>query len=219
MGAAQGTGVSNRRTLVVACGALSRELLHLVGVNGLDHIDVECLPAAYHNEPDRIPEAVAERVRAAANSYDRIFVGYADCGTGGRLDSACESLGVERLPGAHCYEFFTGGAAFAKLQDEEIGSFYLTDFLARHFNRLVIEALWLDSHPELLDDYFGNYTRLVYLAQVDDAELETRARAAAQRLGLTFEMRRTGYGDLETAVVGLGNRPTPIPAPVQTGAC
>ena len=126
---------------------------------------------------------------------------------------------MERLPGAHCYEFFTGGSAFAKLQDEEIGSFYLTDFLARHFNRLVIEALWLDSHPELLDDYFGNYTRLVYLAQVDDPELETRARAAAERLGLSFEMRRTGYGDLETAIVGLGNRPTPIPGLIQTGAC
>ncbi|MEE2768677.1 MAG: DUF1638 domain-containing protein [Actinomycetota bacterium] len=219
MGAAQGTGVSSRRTLVVACGALSRELLHLVEVNGLDHIDVECLPASYHNEPDRIPEAVAERVRAAANSYDRIFVGYADCGTGGRLDSVCESLGVERLPGAHCYEFFTGGAAFAKLQDAEIGSFYLTDFLVRHFNRLVIEALWLDSHPELLDDYFGNYTRLVYLAQVEDHELETRARAAAERLGLTFEMRRTGYGDLELAVVGLGDRLTPTRAVVQSGAC
>ena len=218
MGAAQGTGVSNRRTLVVACGALSRELLHLVEVNGLDHIDVECLPASYHNEPDRIPEAVAERVRAAANSYDRIFVGYADCGTGGRLDLVCESLGVERLPGAHCYEFFTGAAAFAKLQDDEIGSYYLTDFLARHFNRLVIEALWLDSHPELLSDYFGNYTRLVYLAQVDDPELEIRARAAAERLCLTFELRRTGYGDLATAVVDWGNRPTPVPTPVKAGA-
>ena len=218
MGAVPGTGVSNRRTLVVACGALSRELLHLVGVNGLDHIDVECLPAAYHNEPDRIPEAVAERVRAAANSYDRIFVGYADCGTGGRLDAVCEEFGVERLPGAHCYEFFTGGANFAQLQEAELGTFYLTDYLARHFDRLVIEALWLDTHPELLADYFGNYTRLVYLSQVDDADLETRARVAAERLGLAFEMHRTGYGDLETSIVALGDGIGREPVPVLIGS-
>ena len=216
MGATQGTEASgNGRTLVVACGALARELLHVVEANGLDRIDVECLPASYHNEPDRIPPAVADRVRAAVERYDRIFVGYADCGTGGRLDAVCEEFGVERLPGAHCYEFFTGGANFAQLQEAELGTFYLTDFLARHFDRLVIEALWLDTHPELLADYFGNYTRLVYLSQTDDPDLEARARVAAERLGLAFEMHRTGYGDLETSIValgdGIGREPVPVP--------
>ena len=206
---------SERRVLVVACGALARELLEVIRANGLNGIDVECLPASYHNTPDLIPDAVAARVLASRDRYDKVYVGCADCGTGGRLDAVCEDLGVERLPGAHCYQFFTGTDAFTELQDAEIGTFYLTDYLARHFDRLVIGFLGLDRHPELRDDYFGNYTRLVYLAQVDDPELVVRAEAAADRLGLRFEHRRTGYGELATSIVALGaTRPTPDPLPI-----
>ena len=197
------------RTLVVACGALARELLQVVQANGLDHVDVECLPASYHNTPDVIPDAVAERVHAAAGRYDRVFVGYGDCGTGGRLDAVCTELGVERLPGDHCYEFLTGSSAFAQLHAEELGTFFLTDYLVKHFDRLVVKAFWLDTHPELLPQVFANYRRLVYLAQTDDPELVERARAAAVRLGLDFELRRTGLGDLETSIVQLGRPPAP----------
>ena len=197
---------SERRVLVVACGALARELLEVIRANGLNGIDVECLPASYHNTPDLIPDAVAARVLESRDRYDEVYVGYADCGTGGRLDAVCEDLGVERLPGAHCYQFFTGTDAFTELQDAEIGTFYLTDYLARHFDRLVIGFLGLDRHPELRDDY---------LAQVDDPELVVRAEAAADRLGLRFEHRRTGYGELATSIVALGaTRPTPDPLPI-----
>ena len=206
---------SERRVLVVACGALARELLEVVRANGLDGIDVECLPASYHNTPDLIPDAVAARVLESMHRYDQVYVGYADCGTGGRLDAVCEELGVERLPGAHCYQFFTGTAAFTELQDAEIGTFYLTDYLARHFDRLVIGFLGLDLHPELRDDYFANYTRLVYLSQIDDPALVICAQAAADRLGLRFEHRRTGYGELATSIIALGTAPTtPSPLPV-----
>ena len=206
---------SERRVLVVACGALARELLEVVRANGLHGIDVECLPASYHNTPELIPDAVAARVLESRDRYDEVYVGYADCGTGGRLDAVCEDLGVERLPGAHCYQFFTGAEAFTELQDAAIGPFYLTDYLARHFDRLVIGFLGLDRHPELRDDYFGNYTRLVYLAQVDDPGLVSRAEAAADRLGLRFEHRPTGYGELAASVVALGaTRPTPDPLPI-----
>ena len=206
---------SERRVLVVACGALAREPLEVVRANGLHGIDVECLPASYHNTPELIPDAVAARVLESRDRYDEVYVGYADCGTGGRLDAVCEELGVERLPGAHCYQFFTGAAAFTELQDAEIGTFYLTDYLVRHFDRLVIGFLGIDRHPELRDDYFGNYTRLVYLAQVDDPGLVSRAEAAADRLGLRFEHRPTGYGELAASVVALGTaRPTPDPLPI-----
>lgn len=192
------------RVLVVACGALARELLDITTANHLDNVSVECLPAWYHNEPSRIPEAVRERVRAARDDYDQILVGYADCGTAGRLDAVCEQEGVERLPGAHCYEFFAGARHFAALHDQDPGTFYLTDFLVKHFDRIVITGLGLDRHPELLDAYFGNYNRIVYLAQVDDPELVERARRAADRLGLDFELSRTGYGELEPIMVRLG---------------
>jgi len=195
------------RTLVVACGALARELIDLIKINGLEAIDIECLPASYHNSPDLIPDAVRQRVVQAKNKYENIYVGYADCGTGGLLDKVCEELQVERLPGAHCYEFFAGSEHFAEIQEEEIGTFYLTDFLTRHFDRLVIQALWLDRHPELLKDYFGSYTRLVYLAQTNDPEIEQKARNAAEHLGLKFEIFHTGYGDLGSNIINLGLPP------------
>ena len=205
------TGAANGRTLIIACGALARELLKVVRVNGLDQIDVECLPASYHNTPALIPDAVEERVRSAQGRYNHVFVGYADCGTGGRLDAICTELGVERLPGAHCYEFFAGSEPFGEIQEAEIGTFYLTDYLVRHFDRIVIAGLGLDRYPQLLPDYFGHYTRLLYLSQTDDPTLVERGRLAAERLELRYEVRRTGYGELETSVVHLGSPTTTDP--------
>jgi hypothetical protein len=205
------TGAANGRTLIIACGALARELLKVVRANGLDQIDVECLPASYHNTPVLIPDAVEERVRSAQGRYNHVFVGYADCGTGGRLDAVCTELGVERLPGAHCYEFFAGSEPFGEIQEAEIGTFYLTDYLVRHFDRIVIAGLGLDRYPQLLPDYFGHYTRLLYLSQTDDPTLVERGRLAAERLELRYEVRRTGYGELETSVVHLGSPTTTDP--------
>lgn len=187
--------------LIIACGALARELTAVIAANGWQHVQVQCLPADLHNRPEKIPDAVREKIRAGRARFGRILVAYADCGTGGLLDRVLEDEGVERLPGAHCYEFYAGTPAFAALADAEPGSFYLTDFLVRHFERLVIRELGIERHPELAALYFGNYRRLVYLAQHEDAQLEEQARHAAARLGLAFEYRFTGYGDLERAVI------------------
>ena len=182
--------------LVLACGALAREVLAVIRLNGWQNVTVRCLPAKLHSRPELIAPAVDEKLRSLAGSYERVFVAYADCGTGGELDKVLDLHGVERLPGAHCYGFLTGNDTWEELHDAEPATFYLTDFLARHFDALVIRGLGLDRHPELLPDYFGNYRRLLYLAQTDDDDLRARARAAAKRLGLAYEERRTGYGDL-----------------------
>lgn len=185
------------RVLLIACGALAREILAVGRANRWTHLDLACLPARLHNTPTLIPEAVRARIRRArAEGYEAIHVVYADCGTGGLLDRVCAEEGVERIAGPHCYSFFDGNDAFAARADAEIGAFYLTDFLARQFDALVWRGLGLDRHPELRDLYFGNYDRVVYLAQTDDPALEARAREAALRLGLGFEKRVTGYGDL-----------------------
>jgi len=186
------------RVLVIGCGALARELLAITA--SLPGVEVSCLPADLHNRPGGIPAAVRERIHGARGRYDRIFVAYADCGTGGLLDRVLSEEAVERLPGAHCYEVYAGSAAFAHLADEEPGTFYLTDFLVRNFERLVIRGLGLDRHPELLADYFGNYRRVVYLAQTDAPELLAAARHAVARLGLAFEHRPTGFGDLAASI-------------------
>ncbi len=192
---------AGRSPLVIGCGALARELVELTRRAGLPPMDLTCLPASLHNRPERIPGAVAARIRRArAEGYDRIFVAYADCGTGGLLDRVLEAEGIDRLEGAHCYEVYGGRAAFAALATEEPGTFYLTDFLARNFERLVIRGLGLDRHPELLPMYFGNYRRLVYLAQTDNPALTRLARAGALRLGLGFERRSTGLGELPPAI-------------------
>jgi hypothetical protein len=182
--------------LVLACGALAREVLAVIRLNGWTNVTVRCLPAKLHSRPQLIAPAVDAKLDELAGRYERIFVAYADCGTGGELDRVLEKHGIERLPGAHCYGFLTGNDAWEELHDAEPATFYLTDFLARHFDALVIRGLGLDRHPELLPQYFGNYRRLLYLAQTDDADLRARAQAAADRLGLTYEQRRTGYGDL-----------------------
>jgi hypothetical protein len=187
-------------TLVIACGALAREIVALRKANGWSQLDVQCLPAALHNTPRRIAADVRATIRANRDRYASIFVAYGDCGTGGELDAMLEEENVERVPGAHCYEFFAGGPAFAALADDEPGTFYVTDFLLRHFDRLVIRGLGLDTHPELAAQYFGNYRRLVYLAQQPSPERTAAARAAADRLGLAFDYRCTGYGELERSL-------------------
>ncbi len=184
------------RTLVIACGAIAREVLAVIDLNGWTHVTVRCLPGKLHSTPGKIPAAVDAKLREAKDRYDEIFVAYADCGTAGALDRVLDEHGVKRLPGAHCYGFFAGNDAWQAMHDAEPGTFYLTDFLARHFDSLVWRGLGLDRRPELLTDYFGNYTRVVYLAQTDDDGLTERARAAAERLGLAFERVRTGYGEL-----------------------
>jgi len=181
-----------RKVLVIACGALAREIVALK----YDWIDLTCLPASLHNRPERIPEAVRAKIRANRASYDEILCLYGDCGTGGALDRVIAEEGVSRIGGAHCYAFYAGEDAFAALAEEEPGTFYLTDFLARHFDALVIKGLGLDRFPQLRDDYFGAYRRVVHLAQVDDPETTAKARAAARRLGLSYERRFTGLGGL-----------------------
>jgi hypothetical protein len=198
--------MSESRILVIACGALAREIGDVIGANGFDWVEVECLPAVLHNTPEAIPAAVAERLDAADGRYASIFVAYADCGTGGMLDRVLEERSVERLPGSHCYEFYATAPLFADLHEKEPGTFYLTDFLTRHFDRLVWSGLGLDRWPELRDDYFGNYRRLVYLSQVRSHLLFEEARRAAERLGLEFEHRHVGYGDLATTLVEVAQK-------------
>lgn len=183
-------------TQLIACGALAWEIAELIRANGWSHMSISCVPAHYHNTPDKIPEAVRAKIHAARGSHDRIVVVYGDCGTGGLLDAVLAEEGVERIPGPHCYQFYAGAASFEGLMDDEPGSFFLTDYLARHFDLLIIRGLGLDRYPQLLGDYFGNYRKLVYLAQVEDAGLVERAKAAAERLGLAYEYRYTGYGEL-----------------------
>ncbi|MGZ8687924.1 MAG: DUF1638 domain-containing protein [Gaiellaceae bacterium] len=201
--------------LVLACGAIAREVLAVVRTGGWQHVHVRCLPAQLHSRPERIAPAVDAKLRELDGRYERVFVAYADCGTGGALDAVLAEHGVERLPGAHCYGFFAGNDTWQALHDAEPGTFYLTDFLARHFDALVWRGLGLDRYPELLPDLFGNYTRLLYLAQSDDADLDARAEEAAKRLGLAYERRRTGYGELQPAlerfVAGLDVIPSHAP--------
>jgi hypothetical protein len=192
--------------LLIACGALAREIAALKRANGWTALEVRCLPAELHNRPERIAPAVRDEIRSSRERYAKIFVAYADCGTGGQLDAVLREEGIERLPGAHCYEFFATAKVFAALAEAEPGTFYLTDFLLRHYERLVVRPLGLDRHPELAQEYFRNYRRLVYLAQVERPEAIGRARQIADSLGFAFEYRYTGYGDLgsrlKSAVAG-----------------
>ena len=189
------------RILLIACGALAHEILALRRANDWDHMDLHCLPAKLHLHPERIPDAVERAVAERGADYARVFVVYADCGTGGLLQAKCAALGVEMVPGPHCYAFFEGVETFAA-HDDEITAFYLTDFLVRQFDAFVWRPMGLDRHPELRDVIFGNYTKLVHQAQTDDPALRARAEECARRLGLDFEYRFTGYGDLATALAG-----------------
>lgn len=194
---AQGAGP----VLLIACGALAREILALITANKWTHMTLTCLPAILHNHPEKITDAVTEAVTKHRENYASVFVVYADCGTGGLLETRCRELGVDMVKGPHCYSFFEGNEAFAG--QDEITAFYLTDFLTRQFDAFVWRPLGLDKHPELRDMYFAHYTKLVYQAQTDDPELTARAKKCADRLGLEFERRMTGYGDLATTLENL----------------
>jgi uncharacterized protein DUF1638 len=193
------------RALVIGCGALAPELLAVA--DRVPGLEVACLAPDLHNRPERIPDAVRRRIRRArSDGFERIFIAYADCGTGGLLDPVIADEGVERLPGAHCYEVFAGSRAFAAMADAEPGTFWLTDFLARNFERLVIRGLGIDRHPELQQTYFAHYVRVVYLSQTDDRGLLASARRAAERLGLAFEHRPTGTANLAAPIEAWAGR-------------
>lgn len=197
------TEMAAGRILLIACGALAREILNLKKANAWDHMDLTCLPAKLHLYPEKITEAVTEAVAKNRASYDEIFVVYADCGTGGLLKTACDDMGVQMVAGPHCYSFFEGNEQFADIGESEFTAFYLTDFLVRQFEAFIIRPMGLHRHPELRDLYFGNYEKLVYQAQTDDPALTEKAKAAAETLGLAFERRFTGYGDLEVTLKAL----------------
>ncbi|MFW8592896.1 DUF1638 domain-containing protein [Cribrihabitans neustonicus] len=189
------------RILLIACGALAREILAIKELNGLSHLDLTCLPAKLHLYPDQIVTAVEQAVAHHSASYDKICVVYADCGTGGALERKCAELGVEMVAGPHCYSFFEGNDTFAaRTEAGEITAFYLTDFLVKQFDAFIWKPMGLDRHPELRDTLFGNYTTLVYQSQTSDPALVEKARRCAERMGLAFEHRHTGYGDLDTAL-------------------
>ncbi len=186
--------------LLIACGALAREIVELKRLNNWTHLKIRCLPAELHNRPEKIPRAVRAEIEDRRDDFEQIFVAYADCGTGGLLDKVLAEYGVDRLSGAHCYEFFAGSAVFHELAEAEARTFYLTDFLTRHFDRLIRKGLGLDKHPELLPPYFGNYTRLVYLSQSDSPELAAMAEQHAQYLGLEYQYVHTGLGNVARGI-------------------
>ena len=187
------------RALVVACGALGRELVALKESTGWDALDITCLPAIWHNHPEKIAPGLRRKLQAAGG-YEQVFVAYGDCGSGGEIDKVIEEFGVERIAGPHCYQFFMGTDEFTALTDDDPACFFLTDYLVRHFDRLIVKGLGLDRFPELRDMYFGNYTALVYIAQTEDPRLKAKAEQAAERLGLAFEYRYRGYGELQSFI-------------------
>lgn len=190
------------RVRVIACGAIAREVVAICEANGLDHVDLTCLPAIWHNTPGRIAPALREKIaEARAEGFSRIFIGYAECGTQGEIDRICREENLERIEGPHCYAFYSGTERFLRECADEVTAFYLTDLIARQFDAFIIEPLKLDRHPELIEMMFGNYTKLVYLAQSHDPALEARAQWAAEFLGLDYEYRFTGYGDLTDALM------------------
>lgn len=193
------------RTLLLACGALAREIIAIRDANGWAHMSLHCLPADLHLRPERIPDAVEAAVAKYRADYDSIIVVYADCGTGGLLQARCDALGVEMIPGPHCYAFFDGLEPHAARADDEFTAFYLTDFLVRQFDAFVWKSMGLDRHPQLRDMYFAHYDRLIYLAQTDDPVLDAKAEEAANRLGLHYVRRKTGYGDLPGVLAQLSS--------------
>ena len=191
------------KILILACGALAKEISSLIRLNGWSHLKTKYLPSILHNTPEKITEQLRMVLQSSQTKFSKIFIGYADCGTGGKIDSLLDEFDVQRLPGAHCYEFFTGKQTFAEIMEEEIGSYFLTDFLVKAFEKLVWQGMKIDRHPELLPIYFKHYKKLVYLAQSENLELQTQAHEIAERLGLVYEKRVTGYGELEHSLTAL----------------
>lgn len=198
--------------LVVACGALGREIHQLKLSNHWQHMRIRCLPAELHNRPELIPARLRDVLATSYDQYEQIFVAYADCGTKGGIDQVLtEFEGVERLRGPHCYATFAGQRQFDSVSEAEPGTLYLTDFLARHFKRFVVEPLKLDQHPELRDLFFGNYKKVLYLSQTQDPELLSKAKSAARYLDLEFELHHCGYGELEAQLVRMDTLMRPAP--------
>ena len=196
------------KTLFITCGAIAREVTSLLGQSGWSNVQITCLPASWHNTPGKIAPGIESKITKHRKNYDEIFVLYGDCGTGGELDKILKSKSIERIPGPHCYEFFMGKNEFLKTHTDEPGCFYLTDYLVRHFDKLIIKGLGLERYPELIGDYFKNYNKLIYIAQTSDSKLEKKARIAAEYLGLEFEYRYRGYGELSTFIeAALSKRP------------
>ena len=193
------------KILILACGALAKEISALIRLNGWSHLKTRYLPAILHNTPEKITEQLRMNLQIAQTKFSKIFIGYADCGTGGDIDSMLDEFKVQRLPGVHCYEFYSGKQTFAEIMDEEPGSFFLTDFLVEAFEKLVWQGMKIDRHPELLQVYFKHYKKLVYLGQTENSELQTQADEIANRLGLKYEYRYTGYGELAPALSALLN--------------
>ena len=195
------------RVLLIACGALAHEILALKRANNWHHLDLHCLPAKLHLYPDQITPAVRDMVLDKRADYAAIYIVYADCGTGGLLQAECDRLGVEMIAGPHCYSFYQGNEDFAARHEADMTAFFLTDFLVRQFDAFVWRPMGLDRHPELRDMYFGNYTRLIYQAQTDDPALDAKAQECARRLGLAYERRATGYGDLTGFIARAASQP------------
>ncbi len=196
-----------KRTLVIACGAIAHELMALSKANRWEHIDVQCLPAQWHNTPEQITPAVEQKIQQYKNDYDHLFVAYADCGTGGLLDKMLGHYGIERLPGDHCYSFFAGKDVFDAMSEAHLGTFYLTDYLVDNFQRLVMDGLGMTKHPQLRDQYFAHYTRLMYLRQNAKSPKCTnrmqKAKAAADALGLELYVQDTGLSHFENSLSGI----------------
>ena len=201
---AQANNSTPRKLRIIACGALAREILAVIDNNKFTHIDLACLPAILHNRPEKIASAVDTAIiKAYDDGFENIYIAYAECGTGGELDKVCKKHGVTRIPGPHCFSFYFGNEDFINRDEDDIYTFFLTDFLARQFRAFVIDPLGLDRHPELLEMYFGHYKKLVYLVQQQDPALDRAAEEAARYLNLEFERRITGYGDLTQAITTL----------------
>ncbi len=194
------------KTLLIACGALGREVTQLIAMNGWAHMKVTCLPAKYHHTPDRIAPALRGKIRENKHAFDSIFVLYGDCGTAGEIDRVLEEEGVERIAGPHCFSFFHGNDEFEETHEGEIETFYLTDFFCQHFDKFVWQTLGLDRHPSMPQFVFGNYKKIVYVAQTDDAALQAKAQEIADRLDLDYEYRFRGYADLATAMASAGDQ-------------
>jgi len=192
--------INTEKTLIIACGALSHEIVHLIEINNWNHLDLTCLPAKYHHTPDKIPEAMREKIRENKNDYIKIYAMYGDCGTAGRLDKVLQEEGVERIEGPHCFSFFAGNEIYEQWGKNDITTFYLTDFFCKHFDKFVWQALGLERRDDMAEFVFGNYKKIVFIAQTENQALQQKAQEIAQRLNLEYEYRLTGYGDMETAM-------------------
>ena len=189
--------MKDKEILIIGCGAIAHEVREIIELNNWDNVRLQCLNADLHNTPKILPKKIKEAIDTNLNDYSKIFLAYADCGTGGLIDLLLRDYDIERLDGAHCYEFYSGSSVFEELSEKEIGTFYLTDFLVKNFDRLVVDGLGIQKYPALKEEYFKNYKNVVYLAQKQDNVLESKARECADYLNLEFSALFTGLNNLE----------------------